>query len=56
VEFAEDHGWTPTTRRKLLVLPNQLLQGSTAERKLDIGFVNDRKASEEDFSVSFRPR
>jgi hypothetical protein len=29
-EFAEDHGWTPITRRKL-----------------DIGFVNDWKASEE---------
>ena len=47
VEFAEDHGWTPRTRRKLLALPNQPLKGSTAERKLDIGFMNDRRASED---------
>jgi hypothetical protein len=25
VEFVEDHGWTPITRRKLLALPNQPL-------------------------------
>ena len=45
VEFAEDHGWTPNTRRQLLAQPNQPLQGSTAERKLDVGFVDERKGS-----------
>ena len=47
VEFAEDHGRTPNTRRKLLALPNQPLQGSTAERKLDVGFIDDREGSKD---------
>ncbi|KAK3168273.1 hypothetical protein OEA41_004719 [Lepraria neglecta] len=47
VEFAEVHGWAPNTRRKLLALPNQPLQGSTAERKLDVGFVDDREGSKD---------
>ena len=45
VKFAEDHGWTPNTRRQLLAQPNQPLQGSTAERRLDVGFVDELKAS-----------
>lgn len=47
VEFAEDYGWTPDTRRNLLALPNQPLPGSTAERKLDVGFVDDQKGSKD---------
>ncbi|KAI0516702.1 serine/threonine-protein kinase Sgk2 [Xylaria bambusicola] len=41
--FAEDHKSTPTHRRRPLAQPNKPIKGSTAERKLDIGFVSDQK-------------
>ena len=44
--FAEEHGSAPKTRRKLIGYPVQPLQGSIANRKLDIGFVDNLTASE----------
>ncbi len=44
VNLAEDHMSTPKHRRRPLAQPNKPIQGSTAERKLDIGFVNDPTA------------
>ncbi|ELR04271.1 hypothetical protein GMDG_06671 [Pseudogymnoascus destructans 20631-21] len=41
--FATDHRNVP---RRLLAQPNQPLEGSTAERKLDIGFVNNVDAED----------
>ena len=46
LDFAKEHGSAPKTQRRPLAQPHQPLQGSTAERKLDVGFVNDPKASE----------
>jgi len=46
LDFAKGHGPAPETRRRPLAQPHQPLQGSTAERKLDVGFVNDPKANE----------
>ncbi len=37
---AKEYKPTPT-RRRPLVQPNKAIQGSTAERKIDVGFVND---------------
>lgn len=47
LEFAEELGSVPTVRRRPLAQPDQPLQGSTAERKLDVGFVNDPEATTE---------
>ena len=38
--FADDYKSTPTHRRRLLVLPNTPIQGSRAEHKMDVGFVD----------------
>ncbi|KAI1144702.1 hypothetical protein F4825DRAFT_477323 [Nemania diffusa] len=38
--LAEEYNPTPT-RRRPLVQPNKTIQGSTAERKIDVGFVSD---------------
>jgi hypothetical protein len=43
--FAEDYTSSQTDRRGSLAQPNKPLQGSTAERMLDIGFVSERGAS-----------
>ncbi|KAK2589875.1 hypothetical protein QQS21_012450 [Conoideocrella luteorostrata] len=42
--FAEEHKSTPTQQRRPLAQPNKPIQGSTAERKMDVGFVNDPNA------------
>ncbi|KAK5212208.1 hypothetical protein LTR41_002450 [Exophiala xenobiotica] len=47
LDFAKDHGSFSNTPRRPLARPNQPLEGSTAERKLDIGFVDDLKAGED---------
>jgi hypothetical protein len=47
LDFAKDHGSIPNTPRRPLARPNQPLEGSTAERKLDIVFVDDLKAGED---------
>ncbi|KAH7011997.1 hypothetical protein B0J12DRAFT_778670, partial [Macrophomina phaseolina] len=44
--FANQRGPAPKTRRRPLAQPNKPLDGSTAERKLDVGFVDDPKARE----------
>lgn len=41
--FAEEYTPTPTPQRRLLVQPNKPILGSIAERKLDVGFVDDSK-------------
>ncbi|KAL8650153.1 MAG: hypothetical protein Q9210_003989 [Variospora velana] len=46
LDFAKEHRSVPKTRRRPLAQPSKPLDGSTAERKLDVGFVNDPKASE----------
>lgn len=38
--LAEDYKSIPTHRRRPLAQPNKPIQGSTAERKLDVGFVD----------------
>lgn len=43
-DLANEHKPTTTLRRRPLAQPNKPIQGSTAERKLDIGFVNDPDA------------
>ncbi|KAI0429638.1 hypothetical protein F5Y09DRAFT_309977 [Xylaria sp. FL1042] len=40
--LAEEYNPTPT-RRRPLVQPNKPIQGSTAERKIDVGFVSDNE-------------
>jgi Fungal protein kinase len=45
--FAKNHRSTLTTLRRLLAQSNQLLEGSTAECKLDVDSVADSKASED---------
>jgi hypothetical protein len=45
--FAEDHKSSQTDRPWPLGQPNKPLQGSTAERKLDIGFVSDSSAGKD---------
>ncbi|KAF7877724.1 hypothetical protein EAF04_001395 [Stromatinia cepivora] len=42
--FAKDYKSTSIYQRRPLAQPNQPIKGSTATRKLDIGFVNDPKA------------
>ncbi|KAF2844618.1 hypothetical protein T440DRAFT_523364 [Plenodomus tracheiphilus IPT5] len=43
-DFAEGHRPASRARRRPLAQPHQPLQGSTAERKLDVGFVDDPSA------------
>ncbi|KAK0725638.1 hypothetical protein B0H67DRAFT_598797 [Lasiosphaeris hirsuta] len=43
ITFAEEYKPTPTQRRPL-VQPNKPIQGSTAERKLDVSFIDSPKA------------
>ncbi|ROT39714.1 hypothetical protein SODALDRAFT_136435, partial [Sodiomyces alkalinus F11] len=45
--FAEDHRPTPTRRRRPLAQPNKPIQGSTGERKLDVGLVDDPDAGKD---------
>ncbi|KAF1363108.1 hypothetical protein EJ07DRAFT_163021 [Lizonia empirigonia] len=45
LEFAKEHHASPKLRRRIVTRPHQPLQGSTANRKLDIGFVEDEIAS-----------
>ncbi|KAK5652988.1 hypothetical protein OQA88_9468 [Cercophora sp. LCS_1] len=46
--LAEDHKSVPTHRRRRpLAQPNKPIQGSTAELKLDVGFVDDPKAGKD---------
>ncbi|KAK0610050.1 hypothetical protein B0T17DRAFT_593872 [Bombardia bombarda] len=45
--FAEGYKSTPTHRRRPLAQPNKPIQGSTAERKLDVGFVDNPKAGKD---------
>ena len=44
LDFAEEHLPAPRSRRRLLAQPLKSLQGSTAPRKLDVGFVDDPNA------------
>ncbi|KAK4151065.1 hypothetical protein C8A00DRAFT_45663 [Chaetomidium leptoderma] len=46
-ELAEGHKLTPTRRRRPLAQPNKPIQGSTAERKLDVGFVDHPEAGKD---------
>lgn len=41
--FADGHQSIPTYRhrRRPLVKPNELIDGSVGKRKMDVGFVND---------------
>ncbi|KAL5405119.1 hypothetical protein PMIN04_012422 [Paraphaeosphaeria minitans] len=41
VDFAAQHDTTSRPQRRLLAQPHKPLQGSIAERKMDIGFVDD---------------
>ncbi|KAF1346338.1 hypothetical protein EJ07DRAFT_169927 [Lizonia empirigonia] len=43
-DLAAEHQPASKARRRLLAQPHQPLQGSTADRKLDIGFVDDLSA------------
>ncbi|KAK3363827.1 hypothetical protein B0T25DRAFT_513737 [Lasiosphaeria hispida] len=45
--FTEEYKPTPTHQRRPLAQPNKPIQGSTGERKLDIGFVGDPKAGKD---------
>ncbi|KAG8664855.1 uncharacterized protein FPOAC1_013635 [Fusarium poae] len=47
--FAGNHGSIPThrLRRRPLAQPNKPIQGSTGERKLDVGFVKDTSAGKD---------
>ncbi|KAL6807586.1 hypothetical protein GGI42DRAFT_351039 [Trichoderma sp. SZMC 28013] len=44
--LAEDHNPNPSPQRRPLVQPNTPVDGSTAQRKLDVGFVKDQSAGE----------
>ncbi|KXJ85594.1 hypothetical protein Micbo1qcDRAFT_237400 [Microdochium bolleyi] len=44
---AEHHRSNPAYSRRPLAQPNKPIEGSTAERKLDVGFVNDIKADKD---------
>lgn len=43
-QLAQSHSPTATPTRRAIAQPDQLLEGLTANRKLDVGFVNDPKA------------
>jgi hypothetical protein len=45
LDAAEGVASASKVRRRPLAQPDQALQGSTADRKLDVGFVNDPKAN-----------
>ncbi|KAK3371889.1 hypothetical protein B0H63DRAFT_550189 [Podospora didyma] len=45
--FAEGCRFIPSHRRRPLAQPNKPIQGSTADRKLDVGFVDDPKAGKD---------
>ncbi|KAH7016362.1 uncharacterized protein B0I36DRAFT_396657 [Microdochium trichocladiopsis] len=45
--FAEHHSSSPSCRRRPLAQPNKPIHGSTGDRKLDVGFVNDTKADKD---------
>ncbi|EJT68062.1 hypothetical protein GGTG_14359 [Gaeumannomyces tritici R3-111a-1] len=45
--FAENYRPTPTRRRRPLAQPNTPIQGSTGERKLDVGLVDDPEAGKD---------
>ncbi|KAF3768220.1 hypothetical protein M406DRAFT_109223 [Cryphonectria parasitica EP155] len=45
--LAEECKLAPTNRRRPLAQPNKPIQGSTAERKLDVGFVDNPKAGKD---------
>jgi hypothetical protein len=47
IEFAEGHQLVRNTTRRLLAKPDQPLEGSTAERKLDIAFVDGPDAGKD---------
>jgi hypothetical protein len=47
MDFASEYQLMQKTFRRPLAQPNQPLQGSTAKRKLDIGFVDDSHAGED---------
>ncbi|CAG7957260.1 unnamed protein product [Penicillium salamii] len=47
VTFSVDHIPVSARLRRPLAQPNKPVQGSTAERKLDIGFVNDTSAGKD---------
>ena len=47
LKAAEEVTSASKIRRRLLAQPDQALQGSTADRKLDVGFVNDPKATQD---------
>ncbi|KAL2415158.1 hypothetical protein ABEF91_003133 [Exophiala dermatitidis] len=42
--FAEDYKSIPIRQRRPLAQPNEPIDGSTAKRKMDVGFVNNPKA------------
>ena len=45
--LAEDYKPAQARRRRPLAQPNKPIQGSTAERKLDVGFVDDSEAGKD---------
>ncbi|KAK3902003.1 hypothetical protein C8A05DRAFT_34323, partial [Staphylotrichum tortipilum] len=45
--FAKRHESTPTRRRRPLAKPNDPIAGSVAERKMDVGFVDDPRAGKD---------
>jgi hypothetical protein len=45
LDLAEKHRRGPVIRRRTVARLHQPLQGSTADRKLDIGFVDNKSAS-----------
>ncbi|KAI3326553.1 ankyrin [Xylariaceae sp. AK1471] len=45
--FAENYNPTLTHQRRPLAQPKKSIQGSTAERKLDVGFVSDPEAGKD---------
>ena len=45
--LAKDYRSDPTGRRRPVAQPNKPTQGSTGERKLDVGFVDDPKAGKD---------
>lgn len=47
MDFAEGVGSGPNIRQRPLAQPDQPISGSTAERKLDVGFVSDPRASKD---------
>ncbi|KAI8634829.1 serine/threonine-protein kinase Sgk2 [Xylariaceae sp. FL1651] len=45
--LAEEYKSSPTQQRRPLAQPNRPIQGSTAERKMDVGFVNNPQAEKD---------